>query len=177
LTGKPGAPGRLVRDAKFEQARRVRLHRLQRAAVITSAYARHGNRAAGLPPPQGLAKDGKVRRGHEIIPIFSTRGGNRQAGARITSCGASKGHRRISRSIKRIPKARQGEIDAYPNQSAVLDHTLRAGRYGLGSSIFVRRRSRDSAIPDALTFTMRYPVEVALRAKARGGIAEIVHGI
>jgi hypothetical protein len=39
------------------------------------------------------------------------------------------------------------------------------------------RRSRDSALPDALTVTMRYPLEVALRAKARGGIAEIAHGI
>jgi hypothetical protein len=33
------------------------------------------------------------------------------------------------------------------------------------------------ATPDALIFTMRYPVEEALRAKARGGIAEIAHGI
>jgi hypothetical protein len=29
----------------------------------------------------------------------------------------------------------------------------------------------------AFTFAMRYPVEEALRAKARGGIAEIAHGI
>jgi hypothetical protein len=31
--------------------------------------------------------------------------------------------------------------------------------------------------PDAFTFTMRYPVEEALRANARGGIAEIANGI
>ena len=35
----------------------------------------------------------------------------------------------------------------------------------------------DSATADALTVTMRYPVEEALRAKARGGIAEIAYGI
>jgi hypothetical protein len=39
------------------------------------------------------------------------------------------------------------------------------------------RCSHDSATPDAFTFTMRYPVEEALRAKAGGGIAEIAHGI
>src|SRR5580704_17436977 len=41
----------------------------------------------------------------------------------------------------------------------------------------VCRCSRDSTTPDAFTFTIRYPVEEALRAKARGGIAEIAHGI
>src|ERR1700730_537003 len=40
-----------------------------------------------------------------------------------------------------------------------------------------RRCSHDSATPDAFTFTMRYPVEEALRANALGGIAEIAHGI
>ena len=50
-------------------------------------------------------------------------------------------------------------------------------RMSLGRRASDCRFSHDSATPDAFTFTMRYPVEEALRAKARGGIAEIAHGI
>jgi len=50
-------------------------------------------------------------------------------------------------------------------------------RMGLGRRASGWQCCHDSATPDAFTFTMRYPVEEALRAKARGGIAEIAHGI